>query len=41
MMGRGSRMTMMKMTVEVATVAQAAMVAPVGMRMSQLKTRQR
>ncbi|KAF7019566.1 hypothetical protein CFC21_032728 [Triticum aestivum] len=32
MMGRGSRMKMMKMTVEVATVVQAAMVAPVGMR---------
>ncbi|XBI02865.1 hypothetical protein VPH35_131361 [Triticum aestivum] len=38
MMGRGSRMKMMKMTAEVATVVQAAMVAPIGTRIPQLKT---
>ncbi|XBI96881.1 hypothetical protein VPH35_033101 [Triticum aestivum] len=32
MMGKGSRMKMMKMTAEVATVVQAAMVAPIGTR---------
>ena len=36
-MGKGSRMKMMKMTAEVATVVQAAMVAPIGTGIPQLK----
>ena len=37
MMGKGSRMKMMRMTAEVATVVQAAMLAPIGTGIPQLK----